>query len=129
MNVQVLRRNDPTRPLTDPIPDETRGLVFVHRVYAGDYCDPLFGNWFTPPWPRVLLRWTVKRAHFFAWQIPFSFSPGWPTYVWRGYIGFKLYGVDSPAYKNWLPSHDVFDGSQALCFSLRPFQFRRSMEG
>lgn len=121
MRVTVLRRNDPTRPLTDPISDEAPGVVFVCRLYAGDYCDPLFGGWFAPPWPRVLLRWKVERAPFVAWQIPLGFG-----FVWRGYAGFKLYGVDSPAYRNWLPAQEVYDGSQAVCLSLRPFQFRRA---
>lgn len=120
MQVTVISRNDPGRGLTDPIPDEVPGLVWVHRVYAGDVCDPMLGNWFAPPWPKVLLRWQAKAAHFFAWQVPLGFG-----YVWRGYAGFKLYGVDSPEYKNWLPSWDVYNGSQALCFSLRPFQVRK----
>ena len=120
MRVEVLYRDDPDRGDTDPMPDEASGFRWVHRVYSGDYCDPLFGNWFYPPWPRVLLRWQVKRAHFFAWRIPLGF--GWH---WMGYAGFKLYGVDSDAYLNWLPDRAVYRGSRAFCLSFRPFSFRR----
>lgn len=120
MKVSVLYRNDPERPLTDPLPDEAPGWLWVHRVYAGDFLDPLFGNWFTAPWPIIVVRLNLAKAHFFAWRIPLGF--GWH---WLGYAGFKLYGADSSAYLNWMPMKAVHGGSQALCWSLRPFVFRR----
>ena len=38
-----------------------------------------------------------------------------------GYIGFKLYGADSDAYRSWMKEGDVYEGSQACHFSIRPF--------
>lgn len=111
MQVDVRYRNDPERGLTDPLP-ELGGRRFVMRVYSGDVCDPLFGNWFTPPWPKYVVRFKFRFLPFVAWK--------WPLINRAGYIGFKLYGADAEAYKNWMPAEDVYDGSQALCFSVRP---------
>lgn len=110
MNVEILRRNDPERPDTDPLP-EANGLVW--RVYRGDYCDPLFGNWFAAPWPRVLVTLQLPFMPFVAWKLG----------RWRGYVGFKLYGVDAEAYRAWLPDRHVYKGSRACCFSARPLSF------
>lgn len=110
MNVSVLYRNDPDRPLTAPLPDTDRLIV---RVYRGDYCDPFFGNWFARPWPRVIVRLTLRWMPFIAWRLG----------RWRGYVGFKVWGVDSPSYRNWLPAGDVYSGSLACCFSVRPVSF------
>lgn len=112
MKVNVLYRNDPERGLTDPLP-EVGGRKFVFRLYSGDVCDPYFGNWFTPPWPKFVLRFRFPFLPFVAWK--------WPFMNRLGYIGFKLYGVDADAYKNWLPAEEVYAGSQAVCFSVRPF--------
>lgn len=38
-----------------------------------------------------------------------------------GYAGYKLYGVDSKHYKTFLPPEEVYVGSQACHFSIRPF--------
>lgn len=38
-----------------------------------------------------------------------------------GYYGWKIYGVDSDAYRNWLDPLDVYDGSQAMMLSIRPW--------
>lgn len=45
---------------------------------------------------------------------------GGRKFIFRLYSG-KLYGADPEAYKNWMPKEDVYPGSQAVCFSLRPF--------
>ena len=118
MNV-VATYNRLSRPLTDPVLDDVGGNALDVRVYSGDYCDPMFGNWFAPPWPRVVLRAKLRWMPFVSWRVE---ALGW---AWLGYVGFKLYGVDSPEYRNWLPDADVYDGSRATCFSVRPFQFRK----
>lgn len=112
MKIATFYRNDPERGDTDPLP-ELGGRKFVLRVYSGDVCDPFFGNWFTPPWPKFVLRFKFQFLPFVAWKWPFTNK--------AGYIGFKLYGVDAEAYKNWLPADEVYPGSQAVCFSVRPF--------
>ena len=110
MEVKCLYRNDPERPLTDPLP-EINGRKFVFRIYSGDVCDPMNGNWFEPPWPKYVIRFKFNFLPFIAWK--------WPFINRAGYIGFKLYGVDSEAYKNWIDPSEVYDGSQAVCTSIR----------
>ena len=98
-------------PLTSPFP-LTNG-VFI-ELRGGNICDPVFGgNWFSEPYPKHVLRF------FCPWAIL-------PFISWRfgnrgGYIGLKAYGADPEAYLNWMPKEDVYEGSQALCFSARPF--------
>lgn len=120
MKVICHYRTDPERGLTDPLPEKKYSFVF--RLYSGDVCDPsplhwLKGeNWFKPPFPSTVYRYFVK------W-------PVLPFFAWRfgnkgGYLGFKLYGVDAPEYKQWtagIRPEDVFEGSQALCLTFRPF--------
>lgn len=87
--------------------------IFI-ELRGGDFCHPLgSGNWFAPPYFSRVLRFFlgVPLLPFISWRIG---NVG-------GYIGAKCYGVDSPAYKNWLPAEDVFEGSQALMLSIRPF--------
>jgi len=111
VRVKVFYRNDPERPLTDPLPEEN-GIVF--RLVQGDVLDPFFDpdGWFKPKKPLWTMRfWSVLPLPFFAWH--------WGR--WTGYIGFKVYGVDSEAYKSWLKPEEVYSGSQAMCFSVRPF--------
>lgn len=112
MRVRVLWRSDPERPLTDPLP-ERNGIVL--RFYAGDFCHPILRapDWFHPPWPERIIRRTLSFMPFIAWKI----GPK------GGYLGFKLYGVDSEAYLNWpgYTNAEVFPGSQACHFSFRPF--------
>ena len=45
----------------------------------------------------------------------------WPGTNRGGYLGFKLYGVDAEAYKNWISPEEVYEGSQAVCLTVRPF--------
>jgi hypothetical protein len=109
----------PEQPLTKPFLS-SNGLFIEFR--GGDVCDPvqigLFGGkWFEPPYPKHVWRWFCRY-------------PLLPFISWRlggkgGYIGFKAYGADSPAYKNWMNPDDVYDGSQALCLSIRPFATMR----
>ncbi len=128
MNVTLIRSSHPDAPLTEPWPQQ-RGLCW--RVLSGDYLDPMLGDWFDADHPpRVVLRGRLHRALFVSWRIPLL------LWTWRGYAGFKVYGVDSPAYKEWAPCNHVYgavtvpapdgggntiNGSMALCFSLRPF--------
>lgn len=156
MKVTCHYRNDPERPLTDPVP-ELDGRRFIFRLYSGDVAGPLFGTafgekWFEPPYPKRLLkfRWeSGSNAHMLALSLSllavFAGSAAvsllgllaniaflkpvlpfvafrWPFTTRACYLGFKLYGVDSPAYAKWLCGpEDVFDGSQALCLTIRPF--------
>jgi hypothetical protein len=118
MNVICHYRNDPERPLDDPVP-ELNGRAFVFRLYSGDWLDPIFSwgsNWFKKPYPkRVLhLRVSLPVLPFIAWRWPFSNR--------AGYLGFKRYGVDAQEYKEWLcDPAEVYEGSKALCLSCRPF--------
>ena len=105
--------NHPTRPIQDPLL-EADGIWFELR--GGDVFDPIGGNWFEEPYPKRWIRFFAKRN----W-LPF-FSYRWGRVGKMGYMGFKAYGVDSPKYKQWMPEpKEVYEGSQALCFSLRPF--------
>jgi hypothetical protein len=112
MNVEVVYRNDLARPVLDPLPEEN-GVVF--RLIRGDYLDPFFGDWFKPPYPRIVLR---ARFEF----LPFPFF-AWKLGSWSGYLGAKVYGVHHPEYVQSLRLHpdDVYEGSTAFCFSIRPF--------
>lgn len=118
MKVNCIYRNDPERGLTDPIPELT-GRKFIFRLCTGDWLDPvwpLFGNsWFHPPFPTKVLHINSKLPlPFIAWKYPFV-NKG-------GYLGWKIYGVDNDVYKEWLCDPvEVYDGSQALCLSFRPF--------
>lgn len=114
MNVEIVRRSksDEGRSPTQPFP-ATDG--FIWRLVRGDYCDPILDpdGWFGATPPKVLLRYrfTQLALPFFAWKIGF----------WRGYCGAKVFGVDSPAYRDFLPEKDVEVGSQAFCLSARLF--------
>lgn len=114
MKVRCLYRNDLERPLTDPLP-ELGGRRFVFRLYFGDLLDPLRDpdGWFGPALPRVVLRFRWALLPFVAWK--------WPLLDRAAYIGGKLYGVDSEAYVPWAGRENVYAGSQAMCFSFRPF--------
>lgn len=118
MKITILYRNDTERPLTDPLP-ELGGRKFIFRLYSGDICDPVLGTlfgyqWFGPNYPKYVWRTTTK--------VPLPFIAfKWPFINKACYFGFKVYGVDSEAYKNWLPPEEVYDGSQAVCLTIRPF--------
>lgn len=116
MKVTCRFRNDPERDLTSPLLRDT-DKKFVWRIYSGQINDPvqIGGNWFTPPYPTKVWKKVVN------WPILPFFSWKWPFTTRGGYIGFKLYGVDAEAYKNWMNPADVYPGSQALCLSFRPF--------
>lgn len=94
---------------TDPFPKAT-GVQFQWR--GGDVCHPIGGgDWFKPPYFARVWRW------YCSW-------PVLPYFAWRignrgGYIGFKCYGADSEAYKNWMNPADVYPGSMALQLSAR----------
>lgn len=107
-------RNDPERGLTDPVL-EPGGRRFVFRLYSGDVMRPLDGKWFEEPYPTRVLRFFCRLP-----VLPFI-TFRWPFLDKACYIGFKVFGVDSPAYLNWLPTSEVYPGSQALCPSFRPF--------
>ncbi len=102
---------DPNRPATDPLLEKDWSFFLEFR--GGNVCDPLNGKWFSEPYPTRVIRFFCK------WPI-------FPFISWRfknkcGYLGAKIYGADADAYLNWMPKEDVYVGSQALCFSARPF--------
>jgi hypothetical protein len=102
---QLITRDD---GLTNP-KRSVWGVTFALRW--GDVCHPLGqGDWFKPPYfSRVLRFWSYFPLPFVAWNL----------WGWRGYLGAKVYGVDSPAYKNWIAPDEVYEGSQAIQFSGR----------
>ena len=111
MQIEIVYRNDPERPITRPVLSERMG--FVVRLIRGDLCDPLGDpdGWFNPRPPLMTLRHYFKR-------IPMPFI-AWNLWGWKGYMGAKVYGVDLPAYQDWLPAKEIYPGSQAFCFSFR----------
>lgn len=71
--------------------------------------------------PEVTLAGTAAYLLSLKPVLPFI-AFRWPFTQRACYLGFKLFGVDSPAYKEWLCGpEDVFEGSQALCLTIRPF--------
>jgi hypothetical protein len=109
--VRVFQFTTHDQPLTDP-KRSTFGITLALR--GGDVCHPLGaeGKWFEPPYFDRFLR--------FWCPIPILPYLAWNLFGWRGYFGAKIYGVDSPAYKNWPGLADeVYDGSQAIHFSGR----------
>jgi len=96
-------------PSTSP-KREAWGVTLSLR--GGDVLHPLgSGDWFAPPYFSRTLR--------FWCPIPVLPWVSWNLWGWRGYLGAKIYGADSPAYVNWMPESDVYAGSQALQFSAR----------
>ena len=86
------------------------GITFALR--GGDVLHPLGeGDWFKSPYFSRILRFYCPIA-----VLPFV---SWNLWGWKGYLGAKVYGADSDAYKNWMPFEDVYDGSQAIQFSGR----------
>lgn len=76
----------------------------------GDVAHPTGeGKWFERPYFTSVLR-------FWSW-LPLPFIT-WNLFGWRGYLGAKVYGADSPTY-TWLKPDEVYDGSQAIHFSGR----------
>ncbi len=108
--MRVFQLTTSDEPLTSP-KRERFGITFALR--GGDVCHPLGtnGNWFTPPYFSDTLR--------FCACIPILPWISWNLFGWRGYAGAKIYGADSPAYKNWMNPDDVYDGSLAIHFSIR----------
>lgn len=85
------------------------GVTFALRW--GDICHPIgTGSWFDPPYFSRVLR--------FNSYIPLPWVT-WNLFEWKGYLGAKVYGADSPEYVNWMDAKDVYDGSQAIQFSGR----------
>ncbi len=103
--------SNPSRPLKDPLL-ESNGIFIEFR--GGDFCDPIDGGqWFGPKYPKKFLRF------FLAYPlIPFI---SWRAGNRGGYLGAKAYGADPEVYKSWMNPEDVYEGSNALCFSFRPF--------
>lgn len=122
MRVDILYQSDVNRPLKDPLPDEVTGTIFIKRIYSGDLLRPAFGNWFKVPFPKIVGYKKSVKESFYAWQIDLIW------FYWRGYIGAKVFGVDSPEYKNWLPEECVYEGSNAMAWSIRPFSFKRKIK-
>lgn len=106
---------DPKRSVVDPLLEKNWDFFFELR--GGDVLDPLTvaglgGTWFGPKYPWAYIHFFVKWPilPFFAWRFKNR----------HGYLGWKCYGVDSPHYLKWMKPEYVYDGSQALHFSVRP---------
>lgn len=101
----------PDQPATSPFP-LTNGVLFEMR--GGDIAEPLAlkANWFSPPYPERVFR------YFLRWPLLPYVAVKWGRFGF--YAGAKIFGVDSDAYKEWLcPPEEVYDGSLALCFTIR----------
>ena len=81
------------------------GVLIAFR--GGNVIYPLGkGNWFQPPYfTRVINFWLgLPLLPYIALRHGrFGF-----------YFGAKGFGVDAPAYKNWLPPEEVYPGSLAV---------------
>jgi hypothetical protein len=109
MKVTCHYKND-DQPIVCAFPAKPWSIIF--RLCSGDVLDPYLGNWFKEPYFKVIIRFfTERKLPYFAWRFNKK----------CGYIGFQAYGVDSEQYLNFLPAKDVFDGSQALSLTFRPF--------
>jgi hypothetical protein len=107
--VRVFQLTTCDEGLTNP-KRSTFGITFALR--GGDVLHPLGqGDWFKPPYfSRVLRFWCALPI------LPFI---TWNLWGWKGYLGAKVYGADSPEYLNWMDFNDVGPGSQAIQFSGR----------
>ena len=66
--------------------------------------------WFLLLLPVLLIPLLLTPGLYIAWY--------WPN-GWGGYIGWQIYGVDSPQYVNFIDPNEVFVGSQAMDFTAR----------
>ncbi len=114
------RSTNQLQPATSPHPLKTgvffelRGGDFLHPLGRGKNADGT-SRWFNLPGFKKAVRF------YCPWRIlPFL---SWRVGKHGGYIGAKIYGVDSPAYKKTLPVEEgeVFDGSLAMQLSIRPY--------
>ena len=108
MTYRVLSEGEPLPLQHHNFLDRT-GIDIVWR--GGDVIQPFWGNWFDPPFFRIVFKFYVP------WRIL-------PFIRWRfgrtvGYLGFKAFGVDSEHYCNWLPPDRVHVGSVAIVCSAR----------
>ena len=99
--------------LTNP-KRSTFGVTLALRW--GDVCHPLgAGAWFKPPYFTRLLR--------FWCPLPLLPWISWNLWGWRGYLGAKVFGMDSEAYKQWpalaTEQDQIYPGSLAIQFSGR----------
>lgn len=111
MNVIRAISTMPDNPATSPFPIRN-GLLAELR--GGDVCDPVGvgTNWFSPPFPKRVLRWRCR------WPVLPYIACRWGRFGF--YMGWKIYGVDAPEYKDWLcDPAEVYAGSQAMCFTIR----------
>jgi hypothetical protein len=111
MTYRVLSKDEPL-PLQHHNFRETQGIDIVWR--GGDVIRPIGGNWMSEPWPKRVLHFfcPLRVLPLVRWR----FGTEHPTV---GYAGFKAFGVDLEAYKNWMPGEHVHDGSVALTPSWR----------
>lgn len=89
---------------------ETFGITFALR--GGDVCHPTGeGNWFKEPFFTSSLRFWCG----------FTLLPwiSWNLWGWKGYLGAKFYGADSPTYSSWIKEEEIYPGSTAIHFSGR----------
>ena len=103
---------------------DERFQILLRELFEGDddrlrdVLRPLNGNWFEKPYPTRVLRLFCRLP-----VLPFL-AFRWPFLDKACYLGFKVFGVDAPAYRGWpvgISRSDVYPGSQALCPSFRPF--------
>lgn len=103
--------------LDEGLTNPKRGPVGVTLALRwGDVLHPRGkGDWFKPPYFNRVWR-------FYCW-LPLPWIT-WNLWGWRGYVGAKIFGVDSPAYREWPAmtgmKPEVYNGSQALMISIRP---------
>lgn len=111
MNIIRGWSTDKTRNPVDPLL-EKNGIFLEFR--GGNFLHPTGeGKWFDKPY--------FKKAWSFFIKWPIIPFISWKVGSKGGYIGAKAYGVDSLTYKDWAGEENIYEGSQAIMISIRPF--------
>ena len=107
---------------TTPFPDNHNFGIKL-RLVGGNILDPIFGWKLKEGYsPDTKPNWFNSRpAHLMNIYCPVACLPFFSIGIgsWGMYCGWKVFGVDSESYKDWLDPSCVYNGSQAVCLSIR----------
>lgn len=115
MEVTVEKTTHPDQPLTMPLLSKPGLMVRWHvGTILSPFLDP--DGWYGDAVPKITLWYETSRPRpFISWRVPIPFTGK----HWRGYFGWKVYGVIDHYIRHWL--HPKYLGGHAMFFSLRPF--------
>lgn len=115
MEVKIVKTNKPDQSMTAPLLSKPG---FMIRWCTGTVLSPFLDKdgWYGDEPPKLTVWYeTNKPKWFISWRVPIPFT----TTDWRGYIGWKVYGIIDHYIRNWL--HPKYLGGHAMFFTLRPF--------